>query len=388
MKTTLTKMLCGGGVLLALMQVWQPALAADNGVKYRIAWDATDSRYHVFLQPTSTPEPDESYNSAQVTLRVPHVVGADRFKLTDSNVTSRTGTTWSLGMEAVAEEADGTCAVTQCQFDNPDFDYFSFMLDIRDLKAFAFTAGTEVEAFSFNATQGCRTGLEVMPEDDLFNLPNNSIGTNVGNFFINKGWAVNPNDPTWTTKENHYLGSYGGAVNCSENPDGNADDDSDGLTNAEEATAGTDPKKADSDSDGLKDGQEVKTTKTDPKNADSDGDGKQDGAEVGADVMNPVDTDGDKKIDALESSKTNADSDGVVDERDADDTNPNNDSDGDGYGNTDEKIAGTDPLDKNSKPTTPPVQHVSVPTLGEWAQILLILLMVGVAALRFPRQLR
>lgn len=363
MKTTMTRMLCGGGVLLALMQAWQPAMAADNGVKYRIAWDATDNRYHVFLQPSSTPVPDESYNSAQVTLRVPHVAGADRFKLADTNVTSITGTTWSLGMEAVAEEADGSCAVTQCQFDNTNFDYFSFMLDIRNLKAFAFTAGKEVEAFSFNAAQGCRTGLEIMPEDDLFNLPENSIGTNVGNFFINKGWAANLNDPTWTAKENHYLGNYGSAVNCSEDPNGSADDDNDGLTNTEEGTLGTDPKKA-----------------------DTDGDGKNDKTEVGSDLSKPLDTDKDTKIDALESSILDADNDGVVDEKDAEDGNPNNDSDGDGYDNMAEKIAGTNPLDSTSKPPAPPIPaHVAVPTLTEWAQIALALLLGGVAALRFAR---
>ncbi|MCB0325151.1 MAG: hypothetical protein KDD69_16315 [Bdellovibrionales bacterium] len=38
---------------------------------------------------------------------------------------------------------------------------------------------------------------------------------------------------------------------------GAADDDNDGLTNAEEQTLGTDPKKADSDGDGIEDGQEV-----------------------------------------------------------------------------------------------------------------------------------
>lgn len=364
MKTTMTKMLCSGGVLLALMQALQPALAADNGVKYRIAWDATDSRYHVFLQPSTTPTPNESYNGAQVTLRVPHVAGAQRFRILDTGVKSLTGTTWSLGMEAVAAESDGNCGVTQCQTDNLDYDYFSFVMDIRNLKAFAFAAGTEVEAFSFSSEQGCRTGLEVMPDNDPFNSPNNSIGTNAGNFFLNRGWAVNPNDLNWTSKENHYLGSYGGAVNCTDNPDGGADTDQDGLSDAQEKTLGTNPDAA-----------------------DTDGDGKQDAAEVGTDTSKPMDTDGDGKLDALESSQTDADSDGVIDERDADDTNPNNDSDGDGYGNTDEKNAGTDPLDKNSKPTTPPVQHVSVPTLGEWAQILLILLMVGVAAWRFPRQL-
>jgi hypothetical protein len=75
-----------------------------------------------------------------------------------------------------------------------------------------------------------------------------------------------------------------------------------------------------------------------------------------------------------------------VNERDAKDGDPNNDSDGDGYGNMEEKVAGTDPLDPNSKPSTPPQPtHIAVPTLTQWAQIVLAMLLGGVAALRFSR---
>ena len=352
MKTTITKLLCSGGVLLILMQAWQPALAAGDGVKYRIAWDATDSRYHVFLQPTSTPLPDESYSGATVTVRVPHLTGADRFAFTDNSIQSVDKTTWTVE-EVRAEEDDGSCSSTrECQVDNADFDYLTFIMDIRQLNVFALQSMQEVEAFSFAAASGCLSGVEVMPDDDLFNVMAELNSRNVANFFINKGWRRNANDPMWTSNENHYLGSYGGAVNCSEDPDGSADDDSDGLTNAEEGTLGTDPKKADSDNDGLSDREEVKVTKTDPLKADTDGDGKNDKTEVGSDLNNPQDTDKDTKIDALESSILDADNDGVVNERDAEDGNPNNDSDGDGYGNMEEKVAGTDPLDPASKPST------------------------------------
>ena len=375
MKTTITKLLCSGGVLLTLMQAWQPAFAANDGVKYRIAWDTTDSRYHVFLQSSSTPVPDESYSGATVTVRVPHLDGADRFTLTDNSIQSVNKTTWAVE-EVRAEEADGSCSSTrECQVDNEDFDYLTFILDIKQLNVFALQATKEVEAFSFAATDGCLAGIEVMPDDDLFNVMAELNSRNVANFFINKGWRRNANDPMWTSNENHYLGSYGDAVKCSEDPDGNADDDADGLTNAEEAVLGTDPKKADSDNDGLSDRDEVKVTKTDPKKADTDGDGKND-------------ADGDNKIDALESSILDADNDGVVDEKDAKDADPNNDSDGDGYANSVEKAAGTDPLDPASKPSTPPpppATHIAVPTLTEWAQIVLALLLGGVAALRFAR---
>lgn len=60
------------------------------------------------------------------------------------------------------------------------------------------------------------------------------------------------------------------------------DPDMDGLTNAEEATYGTNPLLADSDGDGLSDYVEIHTTHTNPLVADTDGDGTNDGSEVAA----------------------------------------------------------------------------------------------------------
>ena len=68
------------------------------------------------------------------------------------------------------------------------------------------------------------------------------------------------------------------------------DDDEDGLTNAEELNAGTDPEIPDTDGDGLSDGTEVNTHGTDPTNPDTDGDGANDGAEIDA-GSDPLDTD-------------------------------------------------------------------------------------------------
>ncbi len=58
------------------------------------------------------------------------------------------------------------------------------------------------------------------------------------------------------------------------------DTDGDGLTDAEEAAAGTSPLRADTDSDGLGDREEVKVYGTDPLDADTDKDGYTDGEEV------------------------------------------------------------------------------------------------------------
>ncbi|MBT8348840.1 MAG: hypothetical protein HKP62_05295, partial [Sulfurovum sp.] len=113
--------------------------------------------------------------------------------------------------------------------------------------------------------------------------------------------------------------------------------------NAEEIQAVIDG--FDADGDGVTDGDE-RTNGTDPLLADTDGDGKDDAVE------GTTDTDGDGIIDALESAIEDADNDGVPDELDAENTNPNNDTDGDGTGNADETDAGSDPLDPNSTPAT------------------------------------
>jgi hypothetical protein len=60
------------------------------------------------------------------------------------------------------------------------------------------------------------------------------------------------------------------------------DSDSDGLTDEQELSIGTDPFNPDSDNDGLFDREEVVSYKTDPLNSDSDGDTYLDGSEVKA----------------------------------------------------------------------------------------------------------
>ncbi len=115
-----------------------------------------------------------------------------------------------------------------------------------------------------------------------------------------------------------------------------ADLDGDGIA---------DENDTDIDGDGIPNSKE-EAINSNPLNKDTDGDGKNDGEEY------KKDTDGDGVSDILESTLSDKDSDGVVDELDADDNNINNDSDNDGYSNIEEKKAGTDPLDANSKPQT------------------------------------
>lgn len=63
-------------------------------------------------------------------------------------------------------------------------------------------------------------------------------------------------------------------------PETTPDADKDGLSDADEQAAGTDPKKVDTDGDQLSDFDEVRVYKTDPRKPDTDGDANPDGVEV------------------------------------------------------------------------------------------------------------
>ncbi len=94
--------------------------------------------------------------------------------------------------------------------------------------------------------------------------------------------------------------TYFGAGNLSQTASG--DPDSDGLTNLQEQSRGTNPTLADTDGDGLTDGNEVNVRGTNPLVADTDGDGLSDGVEVNTHGTNPLlaDTDGDTYLDGAE----------------------------------------------------------------------------------------
>lgn len=169
-----------------------------------------------------------------------------------------------------------------------------------------------------------------------------------------------------------------------------ADDDGDGLTNAEEGKLGTNPNNADSDGDSVPDKKEVGTDATKP--TDTDGDG----------VINALDKDDDNdgilstyenynKVGVL---NTDTDADGIADYLDMDD-------DGDGVA-TKTEIADTNQdgnpsdavdTDKNGVPDyldkralTTQASQVSVPTLSQWSQILLTMLLGLFAFRRFSKR--
>jgi LmbE family N-acetylglucosaminyl deacetylase/regulation of enolase protein 1 (concanavalin A-like superfamily) len=114
---------------------------------------------------------------------------------------------------------------------------------------------------------------------------------------------------------------------------GELDDDSDGLTNDEEAVAGTDPLVADTDGDGLSDGDEVNLLNTNPLLVDTDGDTMPDGYEVANNLSPTVDDQA-------------------------------TDSDGDGISNVEEYLAGTDPNNAADYPGAPSAALDQTVTIG------------------------
>ncbi len=128
-----------------------------------------------------------------------------------------------------------------------------------------------------------------------------------------------------------------------------SDCDADGLTAADEVSAGTDPNNPDSDGDGLTDGDEVNIHGTDPTLSDTDGDGISDGQEINTDGTDPLDSCSNVGGTPVPASDCDADGLSLAQET-TEGTDPDNpDSDGDGINDGQEvNTDGTDPLDSCS----------------------------------------
>jgi hypothetical protein len=144
-----------------------------------------------------------------------------------------------------------------------------------------------------------------------------------------------------------YENLYSPTLNPNLAADATQDSDTDGLTNLQEFSLGTDPTKADTDADGLKDGVETNTgtfvgaadTGTNPLVADTDADGLKDGVETNTNVF--------KNSNDTGTSPFKADTD--------------NDTIKDGT----EVFLGSNPLDPNSKPGSDPIVKLDATTLPD-----------------------
>ncbi len=128
------------------------------------------------------------------------------------------------------------------------------------------------------------------------------------------GPADSDSDGLWDAWEMDFFGNLN--QKATDDPDG------DGLTNAQEFTAGSDPDRADTDKDGLTDGEEVNTSKTLPGKSDTDDDTLTDYDEVKVHKSDPLKTDGDGdglsdgneiRVYLTDPAKADTDGDGLAD---------------------------------------------------------------------------
>jgi predicted outer membrane repeat protein len=126
--------------------------------------------------------------------------------------------------------------------------------------------------YEYSCIEGSYAGTDVINTDPLF------VDQATGNYHLLPASPCidtgDPNSPLDDDGSRADMGAFTSGV----------DSDSDGLSDINEVTFGTDPFDQDTDDDGLSDGEEVYIFFTDPLMVDTDSDGMQDGTEVGNDT--------------------------------------------------------------------------------------------------------
>ncbi|MCB0124206.1 MAG: hypothetical protein KDE58_18250, partial [Caldilineaceae bacterium] len=230
----------------------QTAVAQSSGFEFKILIDG--NTYEVYIRPLATPAAPNLTLTSQITLKVPHAVGADKFEV--SNLQSHVvGTAWALTSRIDAPLED------------PNTDYLSFSVSFPsgDYGSFQWAAGVEQKVFSIQNSGRCLGPVALLENSDPFNQLPNSARTNPGNQIDVLGVAL----------DNAYIRNYDvGQAVCSPT---DGDDDGDGISNAEEGTADVDgdgvPNYADNDSDndGIPDRIEYELSPADDHDSDNDG---------------------------------------------------------------------------------------------------------------------
>ena len=186
--------------LLSLVIAPSRVLAAQNteGIAFRIAY--TNGVYEVYMRPSQNATGPALTLTAQVTVKVPHATGADRFLVTNL-ASAVAGSEWAETSRVDAPEEDTTA------------DYISFTVAFPEgnHQALAWQANQEIKVFSFANQGACLGATALLENSDPFNSDIasgdiNSANTNPGNQID----VMNLGDG------NLYTGNYGSAANCSD----------------------------------------------------------------------------------------------------------------------------------------------------------------------------
>ena len=364
MKSFILKILLLAGLFMPSQYLFSQQI--DLTLKYVTATNV----YEVYARPTFTQNNFFFGGGSQITVVLPA-------SATDASVATVTvnGGPWVDNSQVYAPAADAT------------HDFHGIATNGSPVN---FTANTELLLFRFTIADGCLNGVRIFNNtSDPLSAAAGMNGADFRNYLSNVFTLTDAYGTNYanigTTCAIASTDADGDGVDSATDPDDNnpcvpnaafatCDQDNDGLTNAQEASLGTNPTVADTDGDTINDGAEVTggsnplnacspnansplcdqdndgltnsqelTLGTNPTVADTDGDGINDGTEVNgatpSDPLNPCSPNG-------TSGSCDPDNDGLSNTQEAAlGTNPNvADTDGDGINDGTEFTTGSNPL--------------------------------------------
>jgi len=176
------------GALLLLL-VPHTGMAQERGIELKLALNEDGETYEVYMQSTDTLQTPHRTLTAQVTIKVPHHTGSDRFEIADLTSTVA-DTEWTQASRVDAPEEDS----------NADYISFDLTFPTGNQSAYVWEADEEILAFTFKNSGPCLGAVTLIEDNDPFLFPN-SVNTNPGN---NIDVLVIP-----TAEEITYIGNYG-----------------------------------------------------------------------------------------------------------------------------------------------------------------------------------
>lgn len=198
-----------------IMAMLLVSIESFGQVTYRVGLDADKITYRIFMKSAvSYSGIQAKISTAQVTLVVPHGIGANQFIA--SNV---------IGKIAGSNQMSWGISRADIPTENPTSDYISFGFSgSGSAVLFDIVAGQEIELFRFQNSGNCLGTVNLITDSDPF-LPPNSNNSNPGNQITILGYG----------QSNAYAGNYGGGVSCQSTfPDLTV-----AITGASNITAGT-----------------------------------------------------------------------------------------------------------------------------------------------------